>query len=242
MSKLYECLSSYDSILISSRPGMGNSTLAVNFIASFLEKSEKRVVVFGLKYGCEGNQLSGDFYNTRLHCRISGESFCDLMGDYENRGARELSFNHRRVVNKRAVLYTPNDIYSGVMNNTNVGLVVIDAPFVYDELLKEPLALCELCDVICWLRSRGIKLVVCEYLSREVEVRKPSIPVAQDFGERGKLFDTIISLHRARYHTLHEDVTVSEALLFEPTSDEPYEVPVDFDYEHQAVTEKTILQ
>lgn len=261
MEKLFDILLSYESILLSSRPGMGNTVLLVNAVEAYLKRIKgKKVLIFaGIKKQPSG-VVSTDCYKSRFKALACGEELWRLINvaKYEEASEQDNLFENRIVCEYRSVFDTEH-IVNKTCEYKDVGLVIIDAPLLNFRNSKKSEDIDNMAFIARWFSEHKIKLVLATHLKSSVERRMWRVPKPCDFTEENKCFQATVSLFRGEYFVFENslksrikmgiikcfrnirykrrDGMREEVRIYPQGSKRPQIVNVQFDFAHQKITE-----
>ena len=265
MKNLFDTLLEYDSIYLSSRPGMGDTTLIVNLAAAYLRSdAQKNIAIFAYNFESSRGITVSDSFGARFKARESDTELYDLI-----RFAKTEAFEGKRLPQNDRIVYfegrgfTLNDVEEKIANINDIGIVFLDTPIfsvknntsypavpaTYEEIEK----------ALQWFKDRDIKIVWANSLGRRVEKRIRPLPRRSDFIKEHKLFDVAVSIYRREYYLYDNFIKIRtdkgwrkvaykfnqvcwpqrEGIrIFHQGKRRAQVVPVSFDFGHQRITEK----
>ena len=265
MGNLFDTLLEYNSIYLSSRPGMGDTTLIVNLAAAYLRNdAKKNIAIFAYNFESSRGITVSDSFGTRFKAQESDTELYELI-----RFAKTEAFEGKRFPQNDRIFYfagrcfTLNDIEKKMDNTKGTGIVFLDTPIfsvknntsypavpaTYEEIEK----------ALQWFKDRDIKIVWANSLYRGVEKRIRPLPRRSDFIKKLKLFDVAVSIYREEYYLYDNFIKIQtakgwrkvaykfnqvcwpkreEIRIFHQGKRRAQVVPVSFDFGHQRVTEK----
>ena len=265
MENLFDTLLKYDSIYLSSRPGMGDTTLIVNLADAYLKSDvNKNIAIFACNFESSRGITASDSFGARFKARESDIEFYDLI-----RFAKSEAFEGKKIPQNDRIIYfegrcfTINDIEDKTANSNDIGIVFLDTPiFSVKNNTSYPAvpATCEEIEkALQWFKDRDIKVVWANSLGRRVERRIRPLPRRSDFIKELKLFDVAVSIYREEYYLYDSFIKIrtskgwrkvaykfnqvcwpkrDEIRIFHQGKRRAQVVPVSFDFGHQRVTEK----
>ena len=265
MGNLFDTLLKYESIYISSRPAMGDTTIIVNLADAYLQSvAGKNIAIFAYDFKSSRGITASDSFGARFMARESDTEFYDLI-----RFAKTKAFDGKRGPQNDRIVYfegpgfTLNDVEEKMANTNDIGIVFLDTPIFsvtnnisYPAL---PATYEEIEKALQWFKDRDIKVVWANSLGSRVERRIRPLPRRSDFIKEHKLFDITVSIYRAEYYLYDNLIKIrtergwrkiaykfnqvhwpkrEEIRIFHQGKRRAQVVPVSFDLGHQRVTEK----
>ena len=265
MESLFNMLLNYESIYLSSRPGMGDTTLIVNLAVTYLKSiANKNVAIFAYNFESSHGITASDAYGARFRAYEFEEELYHLI-----KATKSQEFTDKKIPQNDRIVYfdgrgfTPNDIEEKISQTNDIGFVFLDAPiFSVDNNTSYPAIPAtydEIAKMLQWFKARDIKVVWANSLCRGVEKRIRPLPRRSDFIKEHKLFDITVSIYRAEYYLYDNFIKIhtdkgwrkiankldqaccpkrEEIRIFHHGKRRAQVVPVSFDFGHQRVTEK----
>ena len=265
MGNLFDTLLKYDSIYISSRPGMGDTTIIVNLADAYLQSvAGKNIAIFAYDFGNSHGISASESYGARFKARESDIEFYELI-----RFTKPEAFEGKKIPQNDRIAYfegrgfTLNDVEEKMANTNDIGIVFLDTPIFsvtnnisYPAL---PATYEEIEKALQWFKDRDIKVVWANSLGRRVERRIRPLPRRSDFIKEHMLFDITVSIYRAEYYLYDNLIKIrtdkgwrkvaykfnqvcwpkrEEIRIFHQGKSRAQVVPGSFDFGHQRVTEK----
>ncbi len=195
-------LNNSDLIILAARPGIGKTSLAMNFAQHAMEKRGKKVAFFSLEMSAE--QLVG-----RLLASVSGVSSKRLMrGDIREDEWDRLAESVDTLCNFNLKiddnpLVTVGDMKAKLRREKNVDLVIVDYLQLMSSGARNENRVQEVSGITRALKimakEMNVPVVVLSQLSRPPEARRESMPVLSDLRESGSIeqdADIVIMLYR----------------------------------------------
>lgn len=261
MRNLFDTLLEYDSIYLSSRPGMGDTTLIVNLADAYLKSNaNKNIAIFAYDFESSRGITVNDSFGARFKARESDTELYELI-----RFAKTEAFEGKRFPQNDRIIYfegrgfTLNDIEKKTANTKGIGIVFLDTPiFSVKNNTSYPAvpATCEEIEkTLQWFKDRDIKVVWANSLCPGIR----ELPRRSDFIKEHKLFDVTVSIYRTEYYLYDNFIKIrtdkgwrkvaykfnqvcwpkrEEIRIFHQGKRRAQVVPVSFDFGHQRVTEK----
>ena len=268
MRNLFDTLLEYDSIYLSSRPGMGDTTIIVNMADAYLQSvAGKNIAIFAYNFESSRRITASDSYGARFMARESDTEFYDLI-----RFRKSEAFGGKKIPQNDRIVYfegrgfTLNDVEEKMANTNDIGIVFLDTPIFsvtnnisYVSYPPLPATYEEIEKALQWFKDRDIKVVWANSLGRRVERRIRPLPRRSDFIKEHILFDITVSIYRAEYYLYDNFIKIrtdkgwrkvahkfnqvclpkrEEIRIFHQGKRRAQVVPVSFDLGHQRVTEK----
>ncbi len=195
-------LNKSDLIILAARPGIGKTSLAMNFAQNAMDKRGKKVAFFSL-------EMSNEQLATRLLSQVAGVSSKRLArGDIrEDEWDRIAEAVDRLCSYKLKIddnpLVTVGDMKAKLRREKGVDLVVVDYLQLMTSGTKNENRVQEVSNITRALKimakEMNVPVVVLSQLSRPPEARREAMPVLSDLRESGSIeqdADIVIMLYR----------------------------------------------
>lgn len=206
------CLEKPKLILLSSRPGMGKSTLALNIATNVVLRHENSMMIFSLETSRESllKQIASSQLMKKME-EIQEEEEREVIQDVEDKLYIEEDSEFHKV--KRIC----SKISKRVLND-GVKFVLID----YMDLLEETeeVVLESLKELVDELK---ITILVLSNLSRKIEKRMDHRPLLTDFRNQGMIIknvDVVLFLYRDDYYYQDKNKDIAELMVAKSAQNE----------------------
>ena len=261
MSCLFDMLLNYDNLFISSRPGMGDTTLIVNIADAYLNKNtDGKIVIFGYDITSTRGIHFSDVFNAKLLARKSKKEVCELIN-----AAKEGLFEcdkapqNERIIYFEDLAFTPEEILEKVRAIDGVGLVFLDAPLFSGVAVNRPADYKETEGLVRAFKEMGIKFYWVHALLKRPIIRTYFIPRRSHFIKEHKLFDAAATLYREEYYVVDDYIKIrtsygwrkirhkfdspiipnrEEIIIYPKGFKKAKTFKVSFDFAHQIIEEK----
>jgi hypothetical protein len=261
METLFDTLLHNDSIYLSSRPGMGDTTLIVNLADTYLKSdTNKNIAIFSYDITSSRGIGASDCFGARFQAQESENELYELIRLVKNGAFEGKTLPHNaRIIYFEGPGFTANTIKNSILNSDTVGFVCLDAPLFSDKNANHPADDNEIAKMLQWLKERGIKFAWASSLCRSIEKRIRALPRRSDFIKAHEMFDVTVSIYREEYYLYDNFIKIrtdkgwrkvaytfnqvcwpkrEEIRIFYQGKRRAQVVPVLFDFAHQRVTEK----
>lgn len=222
LDKLTSGFKKTDLIILAARPGMGKTTLALNFSLN-VAFNKKTVAIFSLEMSKE--QLALKLFSNNGKIDI-GNLSCGNLNDqeYKNLANSIGSLSELSIYVDDSSFISPLELKSKLLvlkNSINPDLVIIDyLQLIKGSKKKYDNRFQEVSEVVRELKGvakdLNLPIIALSQLSRSVEQRADNIPKLSDLRETGEIeqtADIVMFINRTDYYN-HNDETNSIATIY----------------------------
>lgn len=197
-----------DLMIIAARPGVGKTSLVLNFALNVAEESDKAVAIFSLEMSKTqlmrrllSSASAVSLENARKH--ISSEDFQRLMAATDNIYDLEVYIDDNSEITPMQM----RGVCRQLAQKTNLGLIIVDYLQLMSSNKKTENRNQEISDIARGLkrlaRDLNVPVIALSQLNRALETRGNKRPMLSDLRESGSIeaeADLVMFIYRDEYH------------------------------------------